>query len=105
VGGGVDRAGVSGGPALTITTEGATKLPVVVFIDALADQEGARTTVTVLDLAGDVTETAAQECELKFRHVADGALHGMTFGREERIPAPRRRRTRTFLPSLAAKKY
>jgi hypothetical protein len=36
----------------------------------------------MLDLAGDVTEAAAQECELEFRHIADGALHEMTFGRE-----------------------
>jgi hypothetical protein len=42
----------------------------------------------VLDLAGDITEAAAQEGELEFRHIANGALHGMTFGWEERIPAP-----------------
>ena len=104
LGGGVDRAGVCGRAALTVTAEGAAQLTVIVFVDTLADQEGAMTAVTVLDFAGDVTQAAAQECELELRHIADGGLHGMTFGWEERIPA-QRWRVRDFPPPDAAKKY
>lgn len=97
VGRGVDRARLGRGAALTVAAERAAQLAVVVLVDALADQKCAMAAVTVLDLAGDVTKAAAQECELEFRHVADGALHETRFGREERIPA-RRRRLRCSTP-------
>ena len=82
MGSGVDGAGVRDRATLVITAEGAAKLAVVVFVHALADQEGAMAAMTVLDLVGDVTQAAAQECELELGHIANGTLHGMTFGWE-----------------------
>lgn len=91
VSGRVDRARLCRGAALTVAAERAAELAVVVFVDALADQQGAVAAVAMLNRAGDFTKAAAQECELEFRHISDGALHETRFGREERIPARHRR--------------
>jgi hypothetical protein len=83
----VDRVRVGGVAPLAIAAEGAAQLAIVVFIHALTDQQGSVAAVAVLDLAGDVTEAAAQEGELELGRVADGGLHETGFGREASTPA------------------